>query len=141
VIIRAEQMKHFDTLAQAAFRKRLAAYIREKHCEKIVQVHGDRLRVDTIPADRLEAMVGGGIGRAQSYGMSWQCALASFVVVMFMATPNFDDDPGIRTFLEDEDIEPNYRIDTVCRRVTPEKWNEIRQKYDATRWSLQNPAL
>lgn len=136
MVIRKEQMAIFDHVARTTYPKELAAYIRARHGSTIVRLSSGELPVSAIPDATLEALVQTGIQRAGSYGISWRSALASFVVVMFVVAPNFDQDARVRELLSDEDIEPDYRMDSVWERVTVEKWNMLRQNYDVKAWGL-----
>ncbi len=136
MVIRREQIAVLNRAANAVFVKHLGGYIRERHAGTMVRLPDGELPAAEIPDARLEALVQNGIERAGSYGLRWRSALASFVVTMFVAAPNFDQDAAVHELLTDKDIEPDYRMDSVLDRVTDGHWNRIRQTYDVKAWGL-----
>ena len=134
VVIRDAQMSILDQRAKAGFIKQLAAYIRNRHGTTVVRLPLGELPVTSIPSSQLEALVQSGIERAGAYRISWRSTLASFVVTMFVVAPNFDEDIRIHELLSDEDIEPDYRMDSVWEQVTEDHWNVLRQTYDMKAW-------
>lgn len=134
MVIRDAQFAILGRNAMAGFIKQLAEYIRARHGSTVVRLSHGELSVDAMPSAELEALVQTGIERAGLYGISWRSALASFVVAMFVVAPNFDEDVRIHELLSDEDIEADYRMDSISEQVTEEQWNVVRQTYDTKAW-------
>jgi len=62
--------------------------------------------------------------------------LASFVVLMFIAAPNFDEQPSISYVLKNERIEPESKIDELWEWTTESDWELVERNYDPFAWSL-----
>jgi hypothetical protein len=134
--IRPEQMDSFAETAQAAFVRRVAVYLREKHSEVIVELPDATLAVKQIPEDMLCEMARRGVERAREYGMAWESSITAFVVLMFVAAPNFDDHPLIQRTLKDESIPPDSRIDQLWERTTDQNWEAVERGYDPQGWGV-----
>ena len=132
--IRREQFEVFQPIAEAAFVRRVVEHLRESHVTAVVQFPNEVIPVKQIADEKLRRLVRNGIARARSYGMDWESAVTSFVVLMFVAAPNFDDHPLIHRVLRDERVAANSRIDQLWERTSEENWEAVRKNYDATRW-------
>ena len=62
--------------------------------------------------------------------------MASFVVLMFIAAPNFDEQPSISYVLKNERIEPESKIDELWEWTTESDWELVERNYDPFAWSL-----
>jgi hypothetical protein len=82
-------------------------------------------------------MVRNGIARARRYGMNWESSLTAFVVLMFVAAPNFDEHPLIQRILRDDGAAPNERIDRLWEKTSEANWKTVEQDYDASAWSIK----
>ena len=134
--IRAEQMKAFQPVADANFIKRLVAQLRREHAETAVMLPGSVSTVKQLPDETLQQLVAGGIERARAYGLSYESALAAFVVIMFEAAPNFDRHPLIQRHLKDEKTPPNERVDQLLEEATEENWEAVKKSYKSSAWNL-----
>jgi hypothetical protein len=135
--IRREQFDVFQSVAEINFQKRLVDYLRVNHSDAVVHLSTGRMPVSQIPEEILNQMVRGGIARARSYGMSWESSLSVFVVLMFVAAPNFNDSPSIQSVLLEEKLTPNERINQLWDRTSEQDWQMVEQHYDADAWHLQ----
>lgn len=132
--IRADQVAVFQPVAEAAFVRRVVEHLREHHAEVVVQLPNEVMLVKQISDERLSGLAGAGIGRARAYGMDWESAVTAFVVLMFVAAPNFDAHPLIGRILKDERVPANSRIDRLWERTSDENWEAARKNYDVAAW-------
>lgn len=93
-----------------------------------------RRYVAPLPPDDLRQMVVNGMRRARGHGLDTAATLASFVALMFVIAPNFDEQPAIRAGLDDTSVPPDQRIDKMMERVPDSAWDEAERNYDADAW-------
>ena len=134
--VRPEQFTVLQQYAETEFVHRLAAYVREKHADVIVQLPQGPLSVKEIPEDTLRLMVRQGITRGRKYGVTWESALSAFVTLMFVTAPNYDEHPAVRRVLRDEGIASNSRVNQLWNQVTEQEWETIRKDYAVSAWNL-----
>lgn len=134
--IRPEQQNVFDPVAEAAFERRLVKYLRKHHAAAVVRLSSGSARVEALREETLAEMVRGGIARARRYGIRWESNLNAFVVLMFVAAPNFDRHPLIRRVLTDKEVAAEERLDRLWEATTEENWLAVDGAYDADAWGL-----
>jgi len=83
-------------------------------------------------------MVQNGIDRARGHGLGWESSLAAFVVIMFVAAPNFDQHPLIKRVLQDDDAPPDARIERLWHRISNQNWRAVEAYYDPNAWGIGN---
>lgn len=132
--IRHEQIEAFREVAEAAFERRVAAYVREEHGEEPVALASGERALRELDEEALLRLVRRGIARARSHGMTWESTVTAFVVLMFTVAPNFDSHPLIRRALRDPSVEPDLRLEEIWDKVTAENWEAARASYDAAAW-------
>ena len=132
--IRREQFEVFQPVAEAAFVRRVAEHLRDSHADAVVQFPNEVVLVKQITDERLLGLAKDAITRARGYGLDWESAVTAFVVLMFVAAPNFDKHPLIQRVLKDERVDANSRIDQLWERTTEENWEAVRKNYDPTAW-------
>ena len=135
LIIRREQFEIFQPIAEAAFVRRVTAHLRENHAEAVIQFPDEVILIRQISDDRLYPLVQNGIARARGYAMDWESAITAFVVLLFVAAPNFDAHPLIQRILRDERVPANSRIDQLWERTSEENWEVVRKHYDPAAWT------
>src|SRR6185503_14510257 len=123
LIIRPEQFEVFQPVAEAAFLRRVVEHLREKHSNVVVQLPNEVLLIKQMSDERLDPLVRNGIARARKYGMDWESTVTAFVVLMFVAAPNFDAHPLVQRVLKDERVAPDSRIDQLWERRSEENWD------------------
>lgn len=133
--IRANQFAVFQPVAEAAFVRRIIEHLREHHADAVIQLPNEVMLIKQISDERLYRMAKAGISRARDYGMDWESTVTAFVVLMFIAAPNFDQHPLIQRVLKDERVSANSRIDQLWERTSDENWEAVRKNYDATAWN------
>lgn len=139
MIVRAQQFEAFQPQADASLVRKIIEFLRKNHAEALVELPDRALLVNSIPDETLYAMIQTGIACARGYGMHWESSLGAFVVLMFVAAPNFDDHPLIQRILKDESIEPDSRIDQLWERTSDQNWEAIQQNYDPSFWIQKAP--
>ncbi|MGA9767912.1 MAG: hypothetical protein WBV94_02660 [Blastocatellia bacterium] len=133
--IRREQFEVFQPVAEAAFVRRVLEHLRENHADTVIRFPNEVILVKQIADDRLRRLVKAAIARARGYGIDWESTVTAFVVLMFIAAPNFDEHPLIQRVLKDERVEADSRIDKLWERTTEENWEAVRKNYDPIAWS------
>jgi hypothetical protein len=134
--IRREQYEVFRPVAEEVFINEITDYLGRVHGERIVRLPDGALSVGAIPEDRLRNIVKGGVAKARAYDLTSKSALTAYVVLMFLAAPNFDEHPLIQHMLLDEAIEPNKRLDELWQRTVDQNWIAVKQSYDPAVWKL-----
>ena len=102
--IRREQFEVFQPVAEAAFVRRVVEHLRDNHADAVVQLPNEVILVKQIADERLRRLAKDAIARARGYGMDWESTVTAFVVLMFVAAPNFDEHPLIQRVLKDERV-------------------------------------
>lgn len=137
--IRSEQMTVIQTVAEQNFVRRIAVHLLENYAKTVVLLPEDKqFAVDELPEETLYSMVRTGIERARSYGLSSESSIAGFTAVMFEVAPNFDQHRLSQVLLNDEEIEPNARLDELLAVLTQKNWESIKDDYDVNAWQLNS---
>ena len=134
LIIRPEQFEVFQPVAETAFVRRVVEHLRAHHADTVIQLPNEVILIKQISNERLYEMVRFGITRARDYGMDWESSVTAFVVLMFIAAPNFDKHPLIQRVLKDERASVNARLDQLWERTSEENWEAVRRNYDPGAW-------
>src|SRR5262245_45845822 len=103
LVIRQEQI---DTLIKGTdeeFVEFLVEHVKEEFPEKAAERDEETLRT----------MVKNGIERAESHNLRSAEDQTSFISIMFEIAPNFDEQPQIKTVLDDEQFAPADRIERL----------------------------
>lgn len=136
LIIRQEQMDAFKPVGETGFENRVMSYLFERYPDQVVQLPEGEKSVKEISPETLRQMVQRGISRARSYRMTWETSLTSFVMLMFVIAPNFDEHPQINLMLRNDKIEPDKLIDHLCEQATEANWQAARETYDVGSWNV-----
>ena len=135
--IRPEQMAAFQAVAETAFIKRVAAYLREGHAEAEIRLPSGSFQLGQIPDETLIAMVKRGVAKAREYGMRQESALSAYVVLMVETAPNFDAHPLIRHLLKDEQTPPDGRLERLLQIISEQNWEAVKENSDAAAWGTE----
>ncbi len=137
MIIRQAQIEAFQEDADRNFVEKIADYLRSNHAALTVRLSSEEsLVVSAMPAETLRRLVSNGVAQAKEYGLTLETTLTSFVVMMFIASPNFHVYPAVNLILRDENIEPNHRTDRLVEVITEEEWKNVQESYDPKAWNL-----
>lgn len=131
-------MTVIQTVTEENFIRRIAAHIREEYAKSVVKLPDSELAVEELPEDTLHLMVRGAVEKARSYGLTFESSIAAFAAVMFEVAPNFDEHRLCQVLLDDEEIEPDLRLDEMLGVLTQKNWDSIRESYDANAWRLSS---
>lgn len=134
--ISERQFDAFQAQADALFAPELASYLKEEYDELEVDIGDGAVALSDLPDDVLLRLVTTGLKRARSYGIDWQSSMASFVVLMFVIAPNFDQHAAIQRELQS--ALPNSAIDIIAENTSEEIWDEIEQAYSPQAWLSSN---
>ncbi len=134
--IKSEQIRLFQPDAEAAFVVRVMDYLKENHIETDVNLPNGTIRVDELPDEILRQMVRGGLKRGGEYRIEWKSTLLSFVVLLFIAAPNFDAHPKAANFFAQTETIDDAALESLMDEMTDEDWTEIEKSYDAAAWNL-----
>lgn len=136
LIIRSEQIKVFQADAESAFVRRVMDYLKENHAETLVRLPHSTSSVAELPDEILQTTVQSGIKRGSSYGIALKSTLLSFVVILFLAAPNFDEHPkAVSFFSQKENIDDND-FEGLIDEMTDEDWAEVEARYNNQMWNL-----
>lgn len=131
-------MTVFQESAEESFRQRLSAHLLEQYPKTTVRLPDKESAIEELSDETLHLLVGGNIERARSYGLNYESSIAAFSVLMFEVAPNFDAHQLSQLFLNDEDIEPNVRVDELLEHLTEKNWETIKSNYDVNAWQLNS---
>jgi hypothetical protein len=101
--IRSEQMEALDHEAQRRFHLRLVKFLRDQLPEETVEISDDVLLARIIEAEH----------RANKYDIVTEIGITQFVLLGFLAGPDFDEEPDVHTFLSNPAYEPDEKIDAL----------------------------
>jgi hypothetical protein len=133
--IRAEQIAVVEAVAEENFVRQLAAHLLDEYPNAAVTLPVDeKSTVAELPAETLHELVRVALSRARGYGMTFESAISAFTAVMFEVSPNFDTHRLCQVLFNDEEVEPNRRIDEVLDVLTEKNWESIRADYDPQAW-------
>lgn len=133
--IRAEQMSVIEAVAQEKFVHRIAVHLLEDYPKAVVTLpDNQKFPVDELSEETLYDLVRVGIARARSHGLTFESAIAAFTAVMFEVAPNFDMHRLCQVLLNDDEIEPNVRLDELMNVLNEKNWESIRADYDPSAW-------
>jgi hypothetical protein len=134
--VKSEQIRLFQPEAEAAFARQVFDYVKENHAaDGVATVHG-KSRVGELPDDVLRQMVEDGIRRGRDYRIEWQSTLLTFVVLLFMTAPNFDEHPKVSSFFVGAETIDDAALESLLDEMTDEDWDEVENSYDPQAWNL-----
>ena len=134
MIIRSEQITVFQSAAEDEFESDLCSHLRENYAESLVRLPEEEYLVKDLPDETLHRLVGVGIGRARSYGLTFESSIAAYTALMFEAAPNFDKHRLSNLCLKDQNIDPNDRLDEILKAFSDKHWERIKSDYDVDAW-------
>lgn len=138
--IRREQIREFQPQAENAFVERVAAYLKVNHADELIRLPNAESKLGELPKEVLREMTRGGIARARAHGLEWKSNLLSFVVLMVIGAPNFDEHKKCHAFLRAEIISIEERLEKMMKQMTGEDWEEIEANYNPGVWNMPNAA-
>lgn len=138
MIIRSEQFDAFADVADEALCSDIAVYLCEKHFDARVCLPSDEFSVKELPNETLKLLVQTGLVRSRYYGLTSESAISSFIVLMFVIAPNFDQHGPINTGLKNNSIEPDLRIESLWETTSEQDWQTATESYDVEAWQFVN---
>lgn len=134
MIIRSGQMEVFESVAQEDYERRLTGHLLENYAKSVVRLPDQESAVIDLPKETLDLLVRRSIERARRYDLSFESSISAFSAVMFDVAPNFDEHSVSRICLNDENVEPNDRLDELLKLLTEKQWEKIKADYDVKSW-------
>ena len=134
MLIRAEQMAVFQKRADDDFVRRLNAHLRENYETTVVRLPDKENTVSELSDEELSELINVCVERSRQNGFSYESAIAAFSAIMFDVAPNFSEHEIAQPILEDENIEPNSRVDKLLEQLTEDDWATIKGSYDVNAW-------
>ncbi|HKR11882.1 MAG TPA: hypothetical protein VJT15_07490 [Pyrinomonadaceae bacterium] len=110
-------------------------YLRAEQRELQVHLPGETLMLGQIDDRTLREMVRHGIERARSYGITWESTLTSFVAIMFLVAPGFDENSHVKQVLGNQEMAADLRVDELLSVISEDTWAEVKRGYDVNAWS------
>jgi hypothetical protein len=135
-IIRSRQLSAFENVAHEMLCKDIAEYLCENHFDTPVFLPAEESEIEKLPSETLNALINTGLRRARAFGLKWESSLSSFVVLMFVVAPNFDEQPAINAGLKNDSIEPDLRLEKMWKTTSEEDWQTAARNYDAEAWQF-----
>jgi hypothetical protein len=135
--ISPEQFEVFQPVAEAAFVRRVVEHLRADHANVVLRLPNEVALLKQTSDERLREMVKNAVARARGYGLDWEASVTAFVVLMFVAAPNFDEHPLIHRVLKDGRVDANSRVDQLWERTSEENWDAVAKNYDPTAWGSE----
>jgi hypothetical protein len=140
--IRAEQMSEIQASTEENFVRRIAAHLLERYAKTVVTLPDNKSSVDELPEETLHSMVRTGIERARRlYGLDFESSIAAFCALMFEVAPNFDSHKLSQVILNDENVEPNNRVNEMLEILSENNWETIKKTYDAEAWQPKTEVI
>ena len=136
--IRAEQIDTFDAAAEVAFRKQVAADLRDRHGDAVVRLPNSQCTVSELSAGTLAQLVDAAMARGRACRLAWRSSLNAFAALMVTVAPGFDRQPAIRRALEDARVRrpPDVRMRELGQHVTDRDWFEAVAAYRPADWGI-----
>ena len=135
MIIRSRQMEVFESAAEEDFVRRLTEHLLENYAKSVVRLPDQESAVIDLSKETLDLLVRRSIERARRYDLSFESSISAFSAVMFDVAPNFDDHSVSKLCLNDENVEPNARLNELLKLLTDKQWEKIRTDYDVNNWT------
>lgn len=125
LVIRQKQIDALIKGTDEEFVEFLVEHVKEEFPEKVVERDEETLRT----------MVRGGVRRAESHGFTTAEDITAFISIMFEIAPNFDEQPSIKSVLNDKNFAPEDRIERLWSPlVTEEEWEAAEKNYNEKAW-------
>ena len=135
LIIRDEQMSVIEAVAEESFVRRIALHLLERYSKAVVTLPDkSQSTVEELPEETFFSLIRNAVSRARSHGLTFESAIAGFTAVMFAVSPNFDTHRLSQVLLNDEEIDPNLRLDELLNVLTDKNWESIKEDYDPAAW-------
>ena len=134
--IKSEQIRLFQPDAEEAFVRRVMDYLKENHADEDVQLPNGTRTVAEISDETLSELVRGGIKRGRDYRIEWKSTLISFVVLLFIGAPNFDEHPKVSSFFVGAETVDDAALESLMDEMTDEDWTTVEKNYDPQAWNL-----
>ena len=135
--VRREQIDAFQPTAEEEFALRIVDYLRQHYARLVVKQVNALSLLERIPEESLLKLVRTGIARARANGFTFSASISAFVVLMFKAAPNFDQNPTISQSLK-ELLPEEQRLPKLLETVAAETWQQAKEQYDPSAWKLTN---
>jgi hypothetical protein len=132
---RPNQLAMFRRAADAGFLDRLVEHLRKEHGDVPVRLStARRTTLSQLPEDTLRELARHGVAKARAYGLTWESSITSFVALMFVAAPNFDDLPPVAEMLREPSVYPEHRVEYFVNNADFQTWQMIQFCYDPAAW-------
>ena len=132
--LRQQHQSAFQTKAEADFVREVMNYLRENHADTFVKLPNGEFKVVDLPEKTLQKMVEGGIAKARNYEIERRQHLISFIVIMFVSAPNFDEHSKVSSILNLNNQTPAVKFESLWIEISDEHWEEVGKKYDSSQW-------
>jgi hypothetical protein len=107
MIVRGTQMDDMSAAMDAAYDRKLMIYFRENHASATAQ-YNDAELLNVISSAR---------ARAPSYGIRGGEGTRKFIYLAVLISPTFDDDPNVKRYLKQPDLDPDFKIVSLAHQV------------------------
>lgn len=130
-------MSEIEEKTQDRFVRRIARHLLEDYSEAIVILPDEEKQtVAALPKKTLRDLVRTGVARARHQRFTFESSIAVFTALMFEVAPNFYTNSMCQVILNDENAEPNERIDLLVSVLSEKTVTTMKEKYDPKAWKL-----
>jgi hypothetical protein len=108
LMIRPKQLEMFEETAKQRFADRMVAFLNEEWQRQCAERGEEEVRCS----------IKTGIARAEKYSLTTENQIAKYINLMYALAFDFDkspDTPWAGTILNDESLDPNYKIKCLYR--------------------------
>jgi len=107
MLIRSDQVDDMAASQLSAYHRKLARQFRANHREATARYTNDEML--TIIASAHD--------RATGYGIRREEGVRKFITMAVLIHPNFDDEPTVKSYLKQPDLDPDFKIIRLADRV------------------------
>jgi hypothetical protein len=101
--IRSEQINALSIAMVQGWEQRIIARLRVEYPEQLA----------SIGAEEAVAIVGGGVARAATHGITAELDVERYISLLFSCSQSFDTSSWAKSVLEDDTIPPEYKVDQL----------------------------
>ena len=123
--IKTDQLAKLGLVPEQRFVARVQEYLRRHHGEQHILMRDGSVPVHDMPSELLAQFVRMGIERARGHGLSWQSNIASYVVLMVLVHPRFDDDPSIRQAIDELTVPTDLDWQELWNKTSEDDWRRL----------------
>jgi hypothetical protein len=107
MIVRSDQVENISASQGTEYHRKLARQLRANHREATARY---------TDAEMLK-IIESAHERATGYGIRREEGVRKFITMAVLIHPNFDEDPTVKSYLKQPDLDPDFKIVKLADRV------------------------